>query len=82
MIAARAKWPLTTRNSPPPFQMAMPPLARRGKERDRASTGGRLRSLARRKGRPRGSRKQSPVSSRTASGTPSTEASIWPETTA
>ncbi len=47
-----------------------------------ASMGGKVRSLARRKGRPPGSRKQSPDLRRTASGTPSTASQHWPETTA
>src|SRR5580658_2495181 len=50
----------------------MPPFSGAGKS-VRASTGVTARSLATRKGRPRGSRKQSPVFSRTASGTPSTD---------
>jgi len=54
----------------------------RGRKIGPASTGVNVMSLARRKGRPLGSTKQSPVFRRTASGTPSTDSQHSPETTA
>ena len=80
MISGKAEVTANTGDISPPFQEATPPFSVR-ECIDRKSTGGKARLLARRKGRPSGSRKQSPVVRCTASGTPSTESQHWPETT-
>jgi hypothetical protein len=54
----------------------------RGRKILSASIGVKVMSLARRKGRPLGNRKQPPVFRRTASRTPSTDSQHCPETTA